>query len=159
MIFSTFLLQRPWQCDVNAQQSKRSNTYCIEKERGEVCSIATKSKMQKDETCNILTITKEFKMEVKETRHIPCLGSETSAFGGTKASSGWASQLVQLVSKEFKDLMTEAVQNGLPPICGIQNHIDFIPCASLLTLLDESKGEWHIKRQKWINSCERGLIM
>ncbi|KAF2324450.1 hypothetical protein GH714_014304 [Hevea brasiliensis] len=65
--------ERPWKYDVNAQHSRRTNTYSIENEGVKYSVFPLKNKSIKKEVRTFLVVTKEFKVKAKETKQIHTL--------------------------------------------------------------------------------------
>ncbi|XP_056158566.1 uncharacterized protein LOC130134849 [Syzygium oleosum] len=114
------LFERPWQFDVDAQHSGRSNQYNLMKDR-----VADN---------NFLTLTRKFEVELKETRQIHVLIVKQAIETGAEIQVEEQPKAVKPLLKELSELMSEEIPDRIPRMRDIQHHIDLIPGASLPNL-------------------------
>ena len=67
------LFGRPWQFDVDAQHSGRSNTYRLEKNGMKYTLLPLKTKVASPKKRAFLTLSQSFETEMKETKQVYAL--------------------------------------------------------------------------------------
>ncbi|XP_010276232.1 PREDICTED: uncharacterized protein LOC104611026 [Nelumbo nucifera] len=134
------LLGRPWQFDVDAKHLGRKNTYQLKKKgvRYTLLPMAEKNqtKASKAEERNFLTIThrhSKFVRECKDTREVHLLVIKGESMSEPLGENKIPVE-VQGLLDEFHDVVPDKLPNELPPMRDIQQHIDFVPGASLPNL-------------------------
>ncbi|XP_073116020.1 uncharacterized protein [Elaeis guineensis] len=147
------LFGRPWQYDLDATHSGKDNIYHFVKDGIKITLLPLKGeirpKASRVEGKNFLTITSseyDFNADIKQSREVHALIVKPLLMVEEEKKDKELPTGVQLLLDEFKELMSEELPAGLPPMQDIQHHIDLVPGAWCLfaksaTLQDESKGE------------------
>ncbi|XP_060190611.1 uncharacterized protein LOC132619862 [Lycium barbarum] len=123
------LLGRPWQFDVDAQHSKRTNKYSFVV-KGEKYILNPLTPYQVSEDYRVTRELREkYQREEKEKSESETLlaisGEETSQDGFKKSISTLPSSISSLL-QEYETLFPEEMPDGLPPLRGIEHQIDFV---------------------------------
>ena len=134
------LFGHPWQYDVDAKHSGRSNLYQLEKMGIKYTLVPFTRKNQpralQAEGRNFLTFVHDpssLMSEWKETREVNLMVVKGEVESRDLVMLQTPVE-VQTLLQKFDDVIPEDLPAGLPPMHNIQHHIDLIPGASLLNL-------------------------